>query len=326
MITISRLRTEKMGGWTRLVADISSDEQRNDKETTIWVAVKEDDEHLLTTDVYNMFLFLPVYMSMYYNTDLHISGKVSKKLYRNIVDYVVPIMGYFSNKLNPTININVDGFKECEGEHNVIGTGISCGVDCLATIYKYFEKEDDPDYKLNALFMLNCGWHGKYGLETTRELFEERCEYNRKAANDMNLPLIMVDSNLHAFLPNLGDQASYFAIYTCVFAMERAISKYYLSSSYSYAEVIKYGYFSRDRDWSEFGDPMALPLMETEECQIVSDGCQYSRAEKTEMIADWAISQKYLNVCCKNDSKENDSTCHKCVRTLLPLEAMGKTG
>ncbi|MBQ6118104.1 MAG: hypothetical protein IJK98_02630, partial [Clostridia bacterium] len=71
-------------------------------------------------------------------------------------------------------------------------------------------------------------------------------------------------------------------------------------------------------------DSYALPLMRSEKLELVSDGCQHTRSQKTELIADWDISKKYLNVCCRKDAEENCSECHKCVRTLLPLDAMGK--
>lgn len=323
MIEISNLRIEKWGGeWTRLVVDIVSDVKRTDKESTIWVAVKSENVNMFSTDVYNAFLFLPTYMAMYYHTNLRIHGCVSKILYKNINDYLQFILCFFSEKLTP-IKIIVDGFKEAEGEHNIIGTGISCGVDCLSTIYKYYQQETDYDYRLNALFMLNCGWHGDFYDKRTHILFEKRCQINKKASDELGLPFIMVDSNLHAFLPYLEDQASYFSIYTCIFAIEKAVGKYYISSSFSYGEIMRFGIKARNRDFSEYADPYALPLMHSECLEFVSDGCQYSRSKKTEMISKWKISKKYLNVCCNNDSEKNCSICIKCIRTLLPLEAMG---
>ncbi len=147
MIEISQLRLENYGQWIRLVADITSDVVRTDKESTIWIGVKNENASMLTTDVYNAFLFLPMYMSMYYHTDLCIHGEVSKILYRNMIDYIQPILCSFSDKLSP-VNVIVDGFKETKTEQKIVGTGISCGVDCLATIYKYYEKENN--------YVINC--------------------------------------------------------------------------------------------------------------------------------------------------------------------------
>lgn len=323
MIDISNLRTEQHGDWTRLVADISSDFERGDRENTMWVAVRNENAAMLTPEVYNSFLMFPVYMAMYLKSDLHLHGKVSKRLYKNVKTYLQPIMLQFSPDLSP-INILVDGYCEAGGDHKIIGTGISGGVDCLATIYTHYQAEQDQEDKLNGLFMLNCGWHGDFYDPKAETLFLDRCTEMEKISGELGIPFYQVDSNLHAFLGQLGDRCSYFMIYSCIFALERAIGTYYMASTFSYQEVLKWNERSRDRDWSEYADPYALPLMRSENLELVSDGCQYTRSQKTELIADWPIAQKYINVCCANESAGNCGVCHKCLRTLIPLDAMGK--
>lgn len=289
----------------------------------MWIAVENKNADMLTADVYDAFLFLPLYMAMYYHTELIIDGNVSRELYRNMVDYIQPLLCYFSSSVSPE-KVTVLGYKDAFlSEHRVIGTGISCGVDSLSTIYKYHECEEDSDYRLTGLFMINCGWHGKYGEKSTIDLFHKRCKKNKQAADEMGLSFYTIDSNLHAFLPWLDDQASFWSMYTCIFALERGIKRYYYSSSLSYDEIIKYGQNAKDRDWSEYADSSAIPLMRTSCTEVVSDGCQYSRSKKTELISNWRISKKYLNVCCGNISENNCSICGKCIRTLLAIEAMG---
>ena len=52
---------------------------------------------------------------------------------------------------------------------------------------------------------------------------------------------------------------------------------------------------------------------------------RYKRSEKTANIAGWDIAQKHLNVCIvPENGAHNCSCCSKCMRTLMPLEAMGK--
>lgn len=75
--------------------------------------------------------------------------------------------------------------------------------------------------------------------------------------------------------------------------MGSGIGKYYLSSSFSYEEVLKYGFRAKNRDFSEFADSIDLPLLETKNTIIISDGCQYKRSEKTELIANWDISKNF---------------------------------
>jgi len=283
---------------------------------------------MLTDEVYDPFLFIPVYMSMYYHTDLYLRGKVSKQLYRNIIDYVQPLLCDFSPDLVKT-NIIVDGFQEIESEHSVIGTGISCGVDCLATIKKYYVEEDDSDYKLTHLFMLNVGWHGNYYNENTIPLFRSRCKANMKAANEMGLKFVAVDSNIDAFYDFLNDKASFFALYTAAFCFQKALCKYYISSSFSYGEVLKYGNRAMNKDFSEYGEAIALPLMQNDSLRLISDGLQMTRVQKTDYISDWEIARKYLNVCCRHSNdigvdESNCSECVKCKRTLIALDGLGK--
>lgn len=328
MIEISNLRKEVNGDYTKLIVDLNSDIKRVDNEHEIWISVENKYSYMLNDITYDCCLTVPLYMAMYYNTDLKIKGKVSKKLYRNVVDYITYILRSFSDELND-INIFIDGYKEVEGKHDVNGTGISCGVDSLATVYKYYEQETDIDYKLTHLFFLNCGWHGSIDNENTIKLFNKRAAKAEEAANEIGLPLVKVDSNLHSFLYDLDDKASFFNIYYIIFAMGAGLGKYYLSSSFSYEEVLNYGFKAKNRDFSEFADPIALPLLETKNTTIISDGCQYKRSEKTELIVNWEISKKFLNVCSRHSDDPNvDETncceCSKCKRTLVALDAMGK--
>lgn len=323
MIDISNLRIEKKGDWTKLVADISSDFERSDREDTMWIAVRNENADMLTAEVYNSFLLFPVYMAMYYKSDIHLHGNVSKILYKNVVTYLQPIMRQFSPDLCP-VDIIVDGYGEAGGDHGIIGTGISGGVDCLSTIYTHYQLESDKEDKINGLFMLNCGWHGEFYDARTKGLFFYRCIEMERIAEDLGIPFYQVDSNLHAFLRKLGDRCSYFRIYSCIFALERGIGKYFIASAFSYQEILKWNRKSRDKDWAEYADSYALPLLKSRNLEIVSDGCQYTRSQKTELISDWTIAQKYLNVCCTNETAGNCSCCHKCIRTLLPLDAMGK--
>lgn len=80
----------------------------------------------------------------------------------------------------------------------------------------------------------------------------------------------------------------------------------------------------KDFDMAEFCESYLVPLIRTENVELIIDGCQYRRTQKTENIADWKIAQKYLNVCINSKDGTNCSRCSKCMRTLIPLDAMGK--
>ena len=116
MITISNLRIEdiddgRLDGYSRVVADIDVEHIPNpyhDEGNEIWFATR--DKHMLSHS-YDAFLLIPLYIAMTYKQDLHICGKVSKRLYHNIMSYVQTILCDFSDKLS-RVNVIVDGFND----------------------------------------------------------------------------------------------------------------------------------------------------------------------------------------------------------------------
>lgn len=64
---------------------------------------------------------------MYHKQDLHICGKVSKRLYKNIMTYIQTILCEFSDKLSK-VNVIVDGFTN----KNCAGGGVSLALEFRA--------------------------------------------------------------------------------------------------------------------------------------------------------------------------------------------------
>ena len=57
------------------------------QEETMWFAMKEENKDMLSKDSYNAFFLVPLYLGMFYHAKVKIEGKVSRKLYRNMMDY-----------------------------------------------------------------------------------------------------------------------------------------------------------------------------------------------------------------------------------------------
>ena len=128
MITLSNLRTEQAGEWTRLICDFTwdSDTPNPFTEKTIWFSVKNENADFFSTKVYDPFLLVTYYVAMRYGQDLKICGKVSAKLYHNLTNYIQQIFLDFSDDLRP-VKLEVDGFDTVEQEGTLVGAGISCG-------------------------------------------------------------------------------------------------------------------------------------------------------------------------------------------------------
>ena len=327
MIEICNIRKERNEEWTKLLVDVVVTEIDNPfEEKTMWFAVKNENEEMLSEENYNAFFLVPLYLAMYYKTDLKISGKLSERLYRNMKAYGQRIFCDFSDELE-MINISIDGITtEVSDSRNLVGTGLSCGVDSLFTVYRHFQIEESEAYKINSLFIFNCGTHGHYENSETYETFIKRYNMNKLAADELGLPLYQVNSNLHAFTHKIGEQKmGYIAIHSCILALQKVLRLYYMANSCTYKDTLEGTHHYHNFDFGEFSDPFFIPLVRTEGLELILEGAQYSRSKKTEIISDWSIAQSYLNVCvCPGEDGHNCCKCSKCMRTLIPLDAMGK--
>ena len=327
MIELSGLRRYVTDDNTaRLEADIKFTDMNVEEPTdTLWFEMDANYGGMLVDDTYDPFMLVAMFMAMFNHTDLTIRGNVSKKLYKNLTWYAQKILCDFQNDLTP-VKISVEGFAPTEVKGNLIGTGISCGVDSLSTIYDRFVREDDTDYRVNALFFFNCGSNGLTDDDFTETLANSRCQRGIAVASELGLPLVPVDTNLHQFWrQEYGETLLFLSMYACVLALQNAVRRYYLGSGCSYMQIKACGVKFDVYDLVSYCESFFVPLIQTERVELIVDGCQYSRAEKIKRIADWDIARKYLNVCRVYDGgNRNCGTCPKCLRTLLVLEILGK--
>ncbi len=329
MFLVKNLRKESNNGWTALKCDfVVSDFESPFSEKTMWVAVEDKYADMLSDELYDPFVLVPTILGMYYKQDVYFDGNVSPRLYHNLTHYLLDIFDNFSD-LTKKVSVTVKSTKVMSGEKGtLIGTGISCGVDSLLTIFDNYVNTSDPEFKINSLFFVNCGTHGDFENEDSRNLWKDRAALNAKAAKDLGLPMYLIDSNFHAFTHKIGEQKiGYLAIYSCVLSLQKCIRRYLTSSNLSYDEIADSRKLSRDFDIAEYCESYMPHLISTERFELVIDGCQYTRAQKTERISEWDIAKSHLNVCVspnKGDHGKNCSRCNKCMWTLIPLEAMGK--
>ena len=73
-------------------------------------------------------------------------------------------------------------------------------------------------------------------------------------------------------------------------------------------------------------EPILIPLLSTENLELLIHGAQYSRIRKTNIICNNELAQKYLDVCVHPNYYEtikeriNCSKCYKCLRTCATLD------
>ena len=316
------LRISKKNQEVKLSVSIDSEKLGSNE---LWFLTEEKYVNGICTSQYDAFLVGLLYPAMKYGENIHIEGGVSKKLLFNINHYVIPLIKSFSPSCKK-IRVTANKLVSMKFEGNRIGTGFSGGVDSFCTIYDHYELESDPEYKINSFLFLNVGSHGNIDEDKIRKKFNARYEYLKKFPEEIGLDFIPLDSNLYLFHPWGHQKTHTLTSVSGILVFQKFFKRYYYASSgVNYDDMLKNAYKYREIDIGEYSDPILLPLLSTESTEIISDGIQYTRVEKTIRILNYEPVYRYLNVCISgDDTHENCSVCSKCCRTLMTLNSIGK--
>lgn len=322
-MNLSNLRIDRREGMSFLTCDMEA-EFTNVK--SIWFSVPTDHEMYLTNDVYDAFLVAALYPAMYYKEDITIDGKVSPKLYFNITRYIPSIVKAYRKEMEQ-VAVTVKGYAKAQQIELGVGTGFSAGVDSFSTFVDHFVDENEPEYRISSLFFFNVGSHGGGG-EKARQKFITRYNLLKGFPASVKLPYIPIDSNLFDFyLPKWEYDAGVFCRASAILALQKCIAKYFLSSSDSYSELMYTSFNPMITDLAEQADVFLNAMLSTERIEIITDGAQYTRTQKTELIVKYPPVQEYLNVCVDHWTNQTTATncgvCSKCLRTMMALESLG---
>ncbi len=299
----------------------------NQTDYTMWFRVSKEYTPYLTDEVCDAFLVSMIYYAMATGSDIRCEAPVSEKLYYGITTHIIPLLcdkkhGY------RRIRLTAETTNQDFSQKKMNGTGMSCGVDSLYTLWKYTVDDISKSYRLNALTYLNMGaiFHPnmnssiKYTLEEfykkTDEMSYEKYLCALEVGNAVDMPVIYIESNMDSdFYRGCYGYTCVYRNTACILAMSKYFSKYYCSSA-GWPTF----YDPTLHDGSEHYELMLCPFLSSNSVDfILSD--EASRFEKTAALADYDIAQKYLDVCFRFN---NCGVCPKCYRTLITLDLMGK--
>lgn len=320
---LSNLRIERQDGLSYLKCDLRAEFTDVNQ---IWFSVPTEYENYLAYDVYDAFMVATIYPAMHYKESIEIDGNVSQRLYFNLTKYIPSIVKAYRPNMQE-IPIEVKGYAKAFQLVRGVGTGFSAGVDSFSTFVDHFVNEREPEYKISSLFFFNVGSHGGGG-EGARKKFHVRYDLLKSFPQEVGLPYVLLDSNLFDFyLPYWEYDAGVFCRASAILTLQKSISKYYLSSTDSYSEVMYTAFNPKTTDLAELADTFLNQMLSTERLEIITDGAQYSRTDKTKAIAEYLPVHKYLNVCVdhwsNHETAYNCGICSKCLRTLITLESLG---
>lgn len=229
---------------------------------------------------------------------------VSARVLAAIPDIKAIIHAWDNSYKKVPLNLPNTLYTNSTHEHRGSGVFFSGGMDSFYTLLKHKDQ-------INALIFV-LGFD--VALDNDR-LKQKVTPAIRKAAQQLNLPLIEVETNLRHFSDRYTqwELAHGAALASVALLFGTEMHRIYIPASDYYADLVPCG-----------SHPLLDPLWSTETLQLIHDGCEANRVHKAAVLAQNDVALQTLRVCWKNpDSAYNCGRCEKCLRTMVNLYAVG---
>lgn len=310
-ITIDAPRIRQVETGTRLEAEIVIGNQSR----IMYFEVDQAYEDCLTADRADAFLVAIFLHAFLRGESVRVNAPISEGLiYQINFSLVEFLLSVYPGKINFSSRVNAEVLLPPMESRGAVGTGVSCGIDSLATIFRHLNHEC-PSYRLTHLCFFDTGSHGPQQDQDSIDRYVFRRQLAVDFSQDIGLPLVEVRSNLSEVVERPFGLIHTYLNAAAALALQPLFATYLYSSGFSTQDFLAY---TSD---SAYFDIYLLPLISTRSLRFYSGEDNLGRFEKTRVVTSNPLSRKYLNVC--NQSGPNCGRCNKCIRTLLALDALG---
>lgn len=289
------------------------------REETLLISVPEQHHDMLSD---SRDVFLPVLMlpCMVTGEPLDLGGEVSAQLLDQVPAIQEIYLAWFSN-FKP-VEVIASRSKTVRTRGPATGTFFSAGADSFHTLREAVNGNvRGVDQLSHLLFVRTTAGRESRGFGQPLVLDEANDSSGLERELDQvakatNTTLVRVDTNVQALFPDFNWSLYHHgaALASIGLALSKKLGKQIISSGWSYRDVHPWG-----------SHPFTDPLWSTEYIQFLHYGNHVTRAEKlAEVVALDELALKHLRVCIHNSSLTNCGLCYKCLRTMIPLDMVGK--
>lgn len=263
------------------------------------------------------FLLPAAMRAMHVSARLEFRPAISELFAHRLKSAVLPLLARFASDLffsPPELKfINVVSLRPVYETGSA--TGMSCGLDSLASARELLALPEQHACRLRLLSHFDTGNHDALHTGDPERLRAPRTARARACASAIGVSLTSIKSNIADWMP--GDFARLHTVRNLAAAHLLAGSVRH----YFYANGVRISQTTVKARDTAYIDSVLVPLLSTEVLQFHQSTPDCGAPQKVEMIADWDIAHRFLNVCYFEDT--NCGECEKCLRRMLLLDAAG---
>jgi len=263
---------------------------------------------------------------------LHVDGAVSEILQYRLENSLIFLLSKVFGK-NP-IRVMPGSTATIAFDPKAIATGFSGGVDSFATVLQHTSDNCPDPLKLTHLSLFNVGAYGN-DEKRTQKIFHEDAQRAQKYADEIKLPLVLLNSNIskaydvneitHGYTTRLS-----ISLVSGILSLQKLFKIYLISSSNTIDKV------ELNKWYQTHYESILSSYLSTNNTNIIIANENLNRVDKTKYIADNTSVHKHLYVCLADhinekskikitkDTFPNCSECFKCLRTLIVIDILGK--
>jgi hypothetical protein len=255
-----------------------------------------------------------------------VEGEVSRRLAHGIREYMTAYHQWWPRRY-PMVDVSYAGVTSGGGERaaRAVGGTFSGGVDSFYSVWQHMPaRETVPGMALTHCLMVN-GFNFDVDLDREGE-FQPLLDTYRPMLQRFGIEVVTVRHNAQIFQEAVEKARSKMPtmetnVIAAVLSLGNLFSFFYLpgGATYRYQDNAPHGWH-----------PAVLPLLGSDDTEMLFDGGDATRAEKTLVLARWEETYETLRVCWRPtvfnaDSGliENCCRCPKCLRTMATLEMAG---
>jgi hypothetical protein len=283
----------------------------------LWYRVPNHYGEFLTTQS-DAFLVPGLLAGMYIEEDIEVRGTVSPRLAYHLDEYQHILNRRFPDHLHK-IEVKYERLAPLAASPKGVGTTFTGGVDSLFTLWEHLpQNQPDPDFQVTHCLFIK----GFDILHKEKAYYELLYEEFAKRLTRIGVELIPLETNIVSIIHMRMPLPFYYGptILGAGISLAGLFQRFYIPSSWDYQKLKKGAFTS---------DPLVDSLLSTDALDIINHGTTHRRVDKVEIIADWELAQELLWVCTEayfQNPHWNCSRCEKCVRTMIPLYALGTLG
>ncbi len=284
---------------------------------SIWFEIDRDPGVLAVDQIADAFVLPSVIGALARGCDVHFNFPVSELLLLNLQTALLPLLVHLHSDLFPyETKIVAESVMRLPGAAaKGSATGLSCGLDSLATIASLLNLPASHSMRLGAVAFFDAGNHDPLHSGDPSPLFAARVAKVRACTAEIKVPLFVVQSNVDVWFPGTFARLHTLRNASAAFLLAPAVRHYH----YANAVPIWAAHFTST--YSGYGDQVILPLLSSEALTFHSGTPALDSVAKTKLIAGLPLARRHLNVCLFE--AHNCSRCEKCLRRMLALDLVG---